>query len=484
MLDLAAADPEKLNREIQRALDRRKLYFYTPYPKQMEFHAAGNIPGVTERLLMAGNQLGKTLSAGAETAMHATGEYPSWWTGKRFSQPTQFWVGGDTSQTTRDNPQRILLGQVNEWGTGMLPGNMIEKITKHVHGVSDAAETVLVKHKPTGRTSRIQFKSYDQGRERWQGETIDGVWFDEEPPLDIYSEGKTRTQVKNGIVYLTFTPLKGMSEVVLRFLQEKPPGTIVISMTIHDALHYSAEQRQAIIKGYPEHEREARAMGIPIMGSGRVFPIKEEALKIDPFVIPAYWPRIAGMDIGYNHPTAVVWLAWDRDTDNLYVYECYRVKEQGPAVHAAAIKARGIWIPVAWPHDALQHDKGGGCEQIAKQYRDNGVRMLLKHATHPPPKGKKEGEGGYSLEAGVIALLERMQQGRFKVFRHLNDWFEEFRFYHRKDGLIVRERDDLMSATRVGTMMLRHAKIQIANNGTVGNVMPFQPSDPMMGVLG
>ena len=473
---------EKIEAEIERALSRRKLEFYVPYPKQRLFHKLGGVPGISDRLLIAGNQLGKTFSAGAETAMHLTGEYPSWWDGHRFNTAVDFWASCTTSQSTRDAPQRILLGKADEWGTGAIPGRHIVQIKKAVHGVSEAVETVLVRHVPTGKTSRLVFKTYDQGRERWQGETLDGIWFDEEPPADIFSEGKTRLQVRNGILYITFTPLLGMTEVVTRFLKEKPAGSVVVTMTIHDALHYTPEQRQKIIAGYPEHERKARSEGIPIMGSGRVFPIEEELLKEVPIQIPDHWPRICGMDIGWDHPTAAVWLAWDRDTDTIHVYDAYRVRQATPVVHAAAIKARGPWIPVAWPHDGLQHDTGSGA-MIAKQYREYGVNMLRQKSTHAPDKGKKEGTGGYGVEAGIMAMLDRMQTGRFKVAEHLNDWFEEFRMYYRQDGLIVKKDDDLMSATRMACMMLRFARTRVVERDAP-ILSVFVPSDPSMGVLG
>lgn len=473
-------DPD-IERQIKQELKRRMLELYTPYPKQRLFHRIGGQTGINARLLMAGNQLGKTLSAAAETAMHATGRYPDWWEGKRFTTGIKAWVAGATSQTTRDNPQRLLMGEVGEWGTGMIPERYIVDIKKSLHGVPDAIETVTVKH-ASGTLSRITFKTYDQGRLRWQGETLDVVWYDEEPPIDIYSEGNTRLQVRDGISYMTFTPLLGMSEVVARFLQEKPPGSAVITMTIEEAEHYTPEQRAKIIAGYPAHEREARARGIPMMGSGRVFPIDENLIIETPVEIPPHWPRIAGLDIGWDHPTACVWMAWDRDVDCVHVYDSYKLKEQTPVVHAAAIKGHGVWIPVAWPHDGLQHEKGSGI-QIANQYRTQGVNMLRFHATHAPEKGKKEGTGGYSLEAGVSEMLIRMQTGRLKVSMNLNDWREEFRLYHRKDGLIVKKNDDLMSATRVGCMMLRHASVQVFRSAAP-KLKGFRQTDRGMGVLG
>lgn len=472
--------------EVQRRLDGNKLADYQPYPKQYQFHASGGPLHVRERLLRAGNQLGKTWSAGFEHAMHLTGRYPDWWPGTTFDEPTIGWAASETGQGTRDTVQRILLGQVGAWGTGAIPRDAIKEVKRASHGVPDQVETVLVRHGGGGDvqagTSRLTIKTYDQGRSRWQGETLDFVWFDEEPPEDIYFEGLTRTNARGGIVTLTFTPLKGMSEVVRRFLQEKPAGTVETVMTIIDALHYTPEQRKAIIATYPAHEKEARINGTPTLGSGRIYAVDEESIKEPQIRIESHWPRIAGMDFGWDHPTTCVWLAWDRDTDTVHLYDAYRQKEATPQHHAVAIKARGDWIPVAWPHDGLQHEKGTG-DQLAKRYRDLGVKMLKDKATHAPDKskGEQEGEGGNSVELGIQQLLERMQNGKFKVARHLNDWFEEFRLYHREDGKIVKLNDDLMDATRYALMMLRHSKLPRIE--APKPVTPFQPLDTATGML-
>jgi phage terminase large subunit-like protein len=418
--------------------------------------------------------------------MHLTGRYPDWWPGTTFDEPTIGWAASETSQGTRDTVQRILLGQVGSWGTGAIPRDAIKEIKRAAHGVPDAVETVLVRHGGGGDvqagTSRITIKTYDQGRLRWQGETLDFVWFDEEPPEDIYFEGLTRTNARGGIVTLTFTPLKGMSEVVRRFLQEKPAGTVVTNMTIHDAAHYTPEQRAAIIATYPAHEREARINGTPTLGSGRIFQLADEVVAESQVAIPAHWPRLCGMDFGWDHPTAAVWIGWDRDNDVVHLYDAYRVKEATPMVHSVAMRARGEWIPIAWPHDGLQHDKGSG-EALANQYRKYGCKMLKDKATHPPDvkAGEKEGEGGNGVEAGLMDMLDRMQTGRLKVARHLNDWFEEFRLYHRADGKIVKLNDDLMSATRYALMMLRHAKTAKVERSK--SLPDFSVTDRAAGVL-
>jgi hypothetical protein len=222
----------------------------------------------------------------------------------------------------------------------------------------------------------------------------------------------------------------------------------VTRMTIDEVAHYTSRQRAVIVGSYAAHEREARAQGIPTFGSGRVFPVSEEQILVAPFAVPDHWVQIGGIDFGWDHPTAACRLAWDRDTDILYVTASYGVREQTPVIHAAALKSWGGWLPWAWPHDGLQHDKGSG-EAIAEQYRRQGLLMLPERATFE--------DGSNGLEAGVTEMLERMQTGRWKVFAHLEDWLAEFRLYHRKDGLIVKRDDDRLAAARYAMMMKRFA---------------------------
>lgn len=225
----------------------------------------------------------------------------------------------------------------------------------------------------------------------------------------------------------------------------------VISMTIEDAEHYSPEQRAEIISTYPEHERDARIRGIPSFGSGAVFAVADERIVVDDMPIPAHWPRINGLDFGWDHPFAAIQMVWDRDGDCLYVTREYREREATPLVHAAVIKAWGDWVPCAWPHDGLQHDKGSG-QALRDQYVAQGLHMLPGRATFEDGKS-------FGIEAGVMEMLDRMRTERFKVFRSCGQWMSEKRLYHRKEGLIAKVRDDLISASRYAMMMRRDASI-------------------------
>jgi phage terminase large subunit-like protein len=224
---------------IYETLDRRErrssLLHYKPYPMQRRFHDVGGThapdihcpPGCTgaphrERMLMGANQSGKTWCGAAEAAFHLTGLYPDWWKGRRFERPTRGWVGCDSFPNVRDGAQRVLVGEPKiegEWGTGLIPHANLVNWGRSGGSVPDLLDYVLVRHK-TGGTSTAAFKSYDQGRRRWQGETLDWVWFDEEPPPEIYTEGLTRTNRSFGVVWLTFTPLEGASGVVNAFIDD------------------------------------------------------------------------------------------------------------------------------------------------------------------------------------------------------------------------------------------------------------------------
>src|SRR5215510_493165 len=160
-----------ISAEKTRRSTENRLAYYNPYPKQIEFHAAG--AKSRERLLMAGNQIGKTLAGGFEAAMHATGRYPDWWKGRRFDRPTVGWACGVTGEVVRDTVQKILVGRTGQEGTGAIPKDAIAELVS-ARGIPDLLDTIRIKH-VSGGTSVIGLKSYATGREKFQGETLSFV---------------------------------------------------------------------------------------------------------------------------------------------------------------------------------------------------------------------------------------------------------------------------------------------------------------------
>lgn len=439
----------RLTETLRKREQFTSLERYAPYPKQLEFHAMGAVK--RERLFSAANQSGKTFSGAAEAAYHLLGRYPPWWTGRRFTHPVVMLAGSESSDLTRQGMQRLLMGtpQIEEdWGSGMLPKASIVGWPKRKSGVKDAIDAVVVKH-ATGGNSVINFRSFDQGRTKWQADTVHVVWLDEEPPKDVFEEALTRTNATKGMVYITATPLKGMSAVVQRFFQHPGPDRGLVMMTLDDVGHYTEAERERIVASYDDVTRDARTRGIPVLGSGKVFPVPKPMIVCPPIRVPDHWPRVGGMDFGWNHPTAAVELAWDRDNDILYLTREYRVERQTPQVHAAALRQWGP-IPWVWPHDGQAFERGGGLP-LSVQYRTAGLTVMPSHVTFA--------DGSVSVEAGLMEMLTRMNEGRWKVFETCNMWFNEFDLYHRDEqGKLKKEVDDLISASRYAMMGRRFAR--------------------------
>jgi len=435
--------------EQARAKRENKLRSFVPYPKQREFFALGATK--RERLFSAGNQLGKSEAGAAEMAYHLTGNYPDDWAGRRFDYSVKAWAAGEGGLVVRDVQQRKLCGEpglAEAFGTGFIPRTAFVGKPSMGHGVTDAFDTIHVRHK-SGGTSVLKFKSYEQGRSKFQADTVDVIWLDEEPEMEIYTECLTRTNDTGGMVYVTFTPLKGKTALYIRFTEDRTVDRGFVNMTIQDK-PMSPERRQQIIDSYPAYERAARINGAPMMGSGRVFTTPEEHIaEPELSYLPDHWHKLWAIDFGINHPFGAVLTAWDKDADIIHLLHAIRVKDQTPLQHAAQLKRIGILVPVAWPHDGTQRERGSG-ESLSKLYKAQGLRMCDQHATFA--------DGGYSTEAGIMEMDDRFQTGRLRVARHLQEWFEEYRDYHRKDGLIVKERDDLMSATRIAVMARRFGR--------------------------
>lgn len=445
---LKELEPLLAERERRRAENR--LAYYEPYPKQAEFHALGATK--RERALIAGNQVGKTYCAAAEVAMHLTGRYPEWWNGHRFTKPILAWALGITQTSTRDTGQLQLLGPAGDFGTGFLPRETIDGV-RMGRGISDSVDVATILHK-TGGVSRVVLKAYQMGRLALQGPSVDLIWPDEEPDdYELYSELLARMAARpEARLLATFTPLLGQTRIVQRFMGESNPSRGYVTMTLADAAHIALDDRAKREADYPDHERDARVRGIPLLGSGRIFSIPESAFVIPGFAIPSHWARLAAMDRGKGgHLTAVIFLAHDRDSDVVYIHDIVTFAGNTPLpVIASAIRQRGPTVPVAWPRDLSEADPQSG-RPIAELFRNENVKML--------PEPAQFEDGSVSVEAGLMVMQSRIEAGTFKIFESCAEPFlSEYRTYHRKAGRIVKEQDDVLDAARYGLMMLRKAR--------------------------
>jgi phage terminase large subunit-like protein len=429
--------------EKERRTRGRKIMTYFPdtgplrrelYAKHLAFFEAG--AKYRERCFLAGNRVGKTDAGGYELTCHLTGIYPPWWTGKRFTRPVQAWAAGDTGKTVREIIQAKLLGKPGEHGSGMIPAESLIRTTPKP-GIPEAVDTIYVTH-ASGGFSQCSLKTYDQKRESFQGTEQDVIWLDEESPLDIYTECLMRTMTNGGMLMLTFTPLMGLTDTVLAFLpngeiNERAEGSKAVIMAAWtDVPHLTPEIQAELLASIPPFQRDARSKGIPQLGSGAIYPVPESEFLVNDFPIPDHWPRAYGMDVGWNR-TAAAFGALNRDTDTLYLFSEHYRGQAEPAVHAAGIRARDLWIPGVIDPASRGRAQTDGV-QLLQMYRDLGLDLDM---------------ADNSVEAGIYQLWMRLSTGRLKVFRSMVNFLQEFRLYRRDEkGRIVKQNDHLMDATR------------------------------------
>lgn len=437
-----------LMEERERRLKRRKIDTYFPefgplrrelYPQHMHFFGLG--VDFNTRCFMAANRVGKTEGGGGfETVLHLTGAYPDWWPGKRFSKAIDAWAAGDTKETVRDIIQTKLVGPESDVGTGLIPGDAILRTVKRQNG-NGALDYVEVRH-VSGKTSRLGFKSYDQGREAFQGTEKDLIWLDEEANEGIRSECVIRLMTTNGLLIETFTPLRGLTPIVLKYLGDEaqiPEDRIgrngdraIVMAGWDDVPHLSADQKRRMLAEAETHLVDARSKGTPNIGSGAIYPVAEDQVVCDDFDIPKHWPRAYGMDVGWNC-TAAVFGALDPDADVLYCYSLHYQGQQEPSTHAAGINGRGKRVPGVIDPASRGRSQADG-QNLLQLYVDLGLNVTTANN---------------SRESGLYEVHQRLATGRLKFFKSLKPLLAEYRIYRRDEkGHVVKQKDHAMDALR------------------------------------
>lgn len=443
ILDLTNKNKEELLQlaEVTAALRQKHRYRYIDfvmqdkgqysrdkYKKALEFYKAGKNHHF--RLYGGSNGSGKSFGGSLEVVYHLTGEYPEWWEGARQTNPKQWWIVAESGGTFKSSLQRLLLGDsLNEddLGTGLIPKERLGKLSGWP-SISGAVSAFEVKHK-NGHWVTVEVKSSDQKRENLQAANLDGVLFDEEPPIDVYTECVFRLRSTSkkpmGISMLLFTPLKGATAVVLQYLDQGQypnngqggeslidPDKYSIRVEMSEVPHLTDEDRKMYMANCPPHELEARTKGLVALGSGKIYSYPEAQVFCDPFPIPAYWPRCFAIDFG-NKTTCVLWGAKDPHTHILYVYaEYYPGAHCTAQIHALNIKTRGKWIP------GISDPSGGGTQNDGKQLKDlyiaEGLNLTL---------------GENAVQTGITRNCNMFENGSLKIFNNLEHTKKEYRLY-------------------------------------------------------
>lgn len=412
---------------------------------------------------------GKTLSGAYVMACHLTGEYPSFWSGRRWSRPISAWAAGSDAKSTRDTVQKELLGPIGAWGSGMIPLDKMGKFWM-LSGVPQGVDTIEVKH-ISGGMSTLSFKNYQQASSAYYGTEKHCIWLDEIAPASIYNECLIRTMTVEGDVMVTFTPLEGLTPLVVNFfakadllggskplvgvsaetiegqeenearLVNRKTSKAIITAGWDDAPWLGDEVKERMLDDTPPHLKNARSKGEPSMGAGNIYPIPLDEVLIPPFEIPDYYERICGFDIGWN-ATAAVWLAVNPDTGVAILYDEYLKGGVEPVVHAAALRSRGEWMNIMIDPAARGRSQVDG-QKLMEIYRAEKLNIY-------PAKNE--------VEAGILSVWGALSTGKLKVFNNLYAFQREYALYRRDlNGKVIKENDHILDATRYAYTSLRRA---------------------------
>jgi phage terminase large subunit-like protein len=414
--------------EINRRNRENKLKTFNPYPKQREF--------INDKhkivALFGGNQSGKTTVGSAFCAYHLTGYYPDWYEGVRYDKPVIVWVAGESSTRVRDTLQEKLFGPLGEWGTGLIPKECIVGDPVRKSGIPGAIDICRIKHK-SGANSTIQFFSYDQGREKFQGSTVNFVWCDEEPPEDIFKEAKMRTIAVSGYVFLTFTPLRGVTPLCDEMINNKDGIYGVHYLTWDDVTHLSEDDKRIQLAGLGPHEIESRKFGKPTVGTGKVYQFDEEEYVVPDFEINPNWKIIGGLDVGIAHPTCAVVMAIDPQSNTGYIYQEYKKSGETSIYHA--YRLRDWECKFSIDPNSRQRSIATG-DSPFKLYQDILGEEKLIIADN-------------RVNYGISFIRSKIAAEQLYIFESCIETLKEMRLYRFKpNGDILKQEDDLMDAFR------------------------------------
>lgn len=399
-------------------------------------------------ILLWGNRVGKSQVGGFTTSRHVTGVYPAWWMGLRYDYPVKAYAVSTSRAKQLEVVQPLLVGQPDRWGDGCyIPKDRIAKIRMN-RSAPDTLESVDVRWGPTGNEgmSTLVFRTYEQGRSAFESALLDWIWGDEEPPDDVFQEMKMRLvgnlYRRGGNMMLTFTPLRGLSQVCRLALYKdsslsegmKADDVGAVSASWEDNPYLPEEEVQRMIANTPERERKARQHGYPIVGEGAIFELAREDYACDWFRPPDEWGYGAGIDFGYDHPTGICWGTRDPTTDTTYIYQNWRRSAPELATIKQVLEQQGL-------NYAIFGDQSGKNRRL----ETNGKSLFdifAEMGVYITPADRE-------LEPAVLELQTGLRTGTLKIMKTCTELLEEMGLYHRKENhRITEEFDDLIDALR------------------------------------
>jgi len=424
----------EIDAELKRRRQKGRLELYNSgrkkHKKQILFHKCKK----RNRWVFGGNRSGKTECGAVECLWILRGIHPY----RKNRKDVFGWAVSLSQQVQRDVAQAKILSY--------LPKSWISDITM-LSGRKDNPEGGVIDQikikNVFGGISTLGFKSCDQGREKFQGSSLDFVWFDEEPPRDVYEECVMRVMDREGDIFGTMTPLKGKTfiynEIYLNV--RKNPQIWHESITWEDNPFLSKKEAKLLESALDSAALDARKYGRFSDGAGLVYPEFDENVHVvEPFDIPCDWQENISIDPGLNNPLSAHWYAVDWD-GNVYVVAEHFAAGKDIDFHAGAIKE--ISRKLNWKTDgrgrlnalidsaANQHTLASS-KSVAELFAEKGIVV-----------NTNVNKDMFTGIARVKSFLKRGNgEANLYVFSNCFNMIEEFRGYYWASGDAPVKRDD------------------------------------------
>lgn len=425
--------------------------------KQLLFHKCKK----RNRWVFGGNRSGKTECGAVECLWILRGIHPY----RKNRKDVFGWAVSLSQQVQRDVAQAKILSY--------LPKSWIADITMLSGRKDSPAGGVIDQIKIRnvfGGISTLGFKSCDQGREKFQGSSLDFVWFDEEPPRDVYEECLMRVMDREGDIFGTMTPLKGRTfiynEIYLN--ARKNPQVWYEFMTWEDNPYLSKKEAKLLETALSSSALDARKYGKFSEGAGLVYPEFDESVHvIEPFDVPREWQENISIDPGLNNPLAAHWYAVDWD-GNVYVTAEHYAAGKDIDFHADAIKR--ISEKLNWKRDsrgricalidsaANQHTLGSA-KSVAELFAEKGILV-----------NTNVNKDVFSGIARVKSYLKRDNgEPNLYIFSNCTNMIAEFKGYCWGNGdLPVKREDHCMDELRY--FIMTRPRPAVKEEGTISPV--------------
>jgi phage terminase large subunit-like protein len=395
--------------------------------------------------------------------MHLTGQYPEWWTGKRYTKPITAMVAGEGWQQVAMVLQQELLGSqdvkiTDNIGTGAVPRDAIVFETMRNDGANCLG--VEVRHS-SGGNSYLVFANYTQEVRQMQGFKLNLAVFDEQPPDDFFSEIVTRTATTQGQVLCSFTPLKGLNGLVSKFWHQEE-GYEHIRVSWDDVPEYDPwgepfllnETRLQLERDYLPHERDARRNGVPVMGKGAVFQLRSwptyKSGQYD-FRNTSGIQRIIALDLGLvNDKTVITLMYWHPEDQEAWLHHQIVVKGQEEANPMNYInhlmRPEVFGTPIVLPADANTQGRYTMSSQSIRELFEGYELNVHPDAIMNPPddQGRRTNHKSF----GINRMRQMLELGTLHVNENCVEFLREGQNYYVDNHGRFSDPDDCIDSAR------------------------------------